>query len=187
MKRIALIHLLSSGCCLQGVAAENVYEADICVYGGTASGICAGLAARHRGQSVIMIEPFRHLGGIAGGGIRIKQDCMYYKDIGGIAKELHDADMALGGSSHMNQWKIRLMLRKKCEDAGIKFFTEHRLDSRDDVVKSGATIEKIFLNYAPVMEEGVPAAKPEKRKVFAVKAKVVIIGNTPLSGFPGST
>lgn len=174
MKKVILVLLIILSICLQGLGEEKVYEADVCVYGGTASGIAAALAARQRGQSVIMIEPFRHVGGIAGGGIRIKQDCLYYDDIGGIAKELHDADMALGGSSHMNQWKIRLMLKKKCDDAGIKYFTEHRLDSPDDVVKNGTTIEKIYLNYAPVMDEGVPAAKPEKKKVFAVKAKVFI-------------
>ena len=174
MNRIAVIGVLLFGCCLQGAAAENVYEADVCVYGGTDSGICAGLAVRQRGLSVIMIEPFRHLGGIAGGGIRINQDCLYYKDIGGIAKELHDADRALGGSFSRNQWKSREMLKKKCEDAGITFFTEHRLDSRNDVVKNGTTIEKIYLNYAPVTDEGVPASEPKKRRAFAVEAKMFI-------------
>ena len=174
MKTIAVIGLLLFGCCLQGAAADNVYEADVCVYGGTDSGICAGLAAKRRGHSVIMIEPFRHLGGIAGGGIPINQDCLYYKDIGGIAKELHDADLAVCGVPDTHQWKIRKMLRKKCEDAEIRFLTEHRLDSRDDVVKNGTTIEKIYLNYAPVMDEGVPAPEPKERKVFAVKAKVFI-------------
>ncbi|MDP6634480.1 MAG: FAD-dependent oxidoreductase [Phycisphaerae bacterium] len=165
--------------CVSAVVADGApnartLQADVCVYGGTASGIAAALAAVRRGRSVIIIEPFRHLGGIAGGGIRIKQDCMYYSDIGGIAKELHDADMALGGSSHMNQWKIRLMLKKKCDDAGIKYFTHHRLDSAADVVKRGSTIEKIYLNYAPVMKEGAPPAKPAKTRVFAVKANVYI-------------
>jgi len=174
MKTIAVIGLSLFGCCLQGAAADNVYEADVCVYGGTDSGICAGLAAKRRGQSVIMIEPFRHLGGIAGGGIPINQDCLYYEDIGGIAKELHEADMAVCGVPDTHQWKIRKMLRKKCEDAEIRFFTEHRLDSRDDVVKNGTTIEKIYLNYAPVMDEGAPAPEPKERKVFAVKAKVFI-------------
>ncbi|MDP7287060.1 MAG: FAD-dependent oxidoreductase [Phycisphaerae bacterium] len=173
-KRIAagLAVLFSMG--VARAADVKTHQADVCVYGGTASGIAAALAAVRRGRSVIIVEPFRHLGGIAGGGIRIKQDCLYYGDIGGIAKELHDADMALGGSNHMNQWKIRLMLKKKCDAAGIKYFTHHRLDSAADVVKNGATIEKIFLNYAPVMKEGAPAAKPAKSKVLAVKAKVYI-------------
>ncbi len=39
-----------------------------------------GLAVARRGQSVIIVEPFRHLGGMHGGGIRIQQDCLYLKD-----------------------------------------------------------------------------------------------------------
>ena len=127
------------------------------------------------GNSVIMIEPARHLGGMAGGGIRIQQDCLYRKDIGGIAKELHDADYALGGeTTHMNQWKMRLLLKQKCEEAGIKFFTEHRLESRDDVVKNGTKIVMIYLHHAPVMEEGVPAPVAKTKKTLSVKAQVFI-------------
>ncbi len=66
------------------------------------------------------------------------------------------------------------MIKKKVEDAGIRFITEHRLDEKSDVVKDGTRISMIHLNYAPVMEEGVPAPKPAKRRVFSVKAKVFI-------------
>ena len=174
MKRTATIGLLLFGFCLQGIAAEEVYEADVCVYGGTASGVTAGLAAARRGQSVIIVEPFRHLGGMHGGGIRIQQDCLYLEDIGGIARELHDADYALPGGGSANQWQARLMIRKKVEDAGIRFFTEHRLDSKEDVVKDGTAIRMIHLNYAPILEEGVPAPQPTKRKAFSIKARVFI-------------
>ena len=95
MKRLLITLLLILGCCQHSVAGDTVYEADICVYGGTASGVTAALAAARRGQKVLIVEPFRHLGGMHGGGIRIQTDCLYLKDIGGIARELHDADYAL--------------------------------------------------------------------------------------------
>lgn len=174
MKRIITLSLVLLICSLEAASATEVYEADICVYGGTASGVTAGLAAVRRGQSVIIVEPFRHLGGMHGGGIRIQQDCLYLKDIGGIAKELHDADYALPGGGSSNQWQARLMIKKKVEDAGIRFFTQYRLDSKEDVVTDGATIKMIHLNHAPIMEEGVPPPKPTKRKVFSIKAKVFI-------------
>ncbi len=174
MKRITTLSLALLFCCLEAANATEVYEADVCVYGGTAGGVTAGLAAARRGQSVIIVEPFRYLGGMHGGGIRIQQDCLYLKDIGGIAKELHDADYALPGGGAANQWQARLMIKKKVEDAGIRFFTEHRLDSKDDVVMDGATIKMIHLNHAPIMEEGVPAPEPAKRRVFSIKAKVFI-------------
>ena len=174
MKRITILSLALLACCLESASATEVYEADVCVYGGTASGVTAGLAASRRGQSVIIVEPFRHLGGMHGGGIRIQQDCLYLKDIGGVAKELHDADRALPGGGSANQWQARLMIRKKVEDAGIRFFTQHRLDSKEDVVKDGATIGMIHLNHAPIMEEGVPPAEPQQRKAISIKAKMFI-------------
>ncbi len=88
--------------------AEEI-NADICVYGGTASGVCAALAAARRGNSVIIVAPFRHPGGMHGGGIRLKQDCLYLRDIGGIARELHDEDAAMPGNGSCNQWQARLM------------------------------------------------------------------------------
>jgi len=109
-----------------------------------------------------------------GGGIRIQQDCLYLDDIGGIARELHDADYALPGGGSSNQWQARLMLKKKVEDAGIRFFTEHRLDDKDDVVMDGTTIKIIHVNYAPIMDEGVPPPEPTERKAFSIKAKVFI-------------
>ena len=153
---------------------SKTYQADVCIYGGTAGGVTAGLAAARRGQSVIIVEPFRHLGGMHGGGIRIQQDCLYLRDIGGIARELHDADYALPGGGSANQWQARLMIKKKVEDAGIRFFTEHRLDSAEDVVMDGDKIRTIHLNYAPIMTEGVPAPNPTKRNAFSIEARVFI-------------
>ncbi|MCP4842181.1 MAG: FAD-dependent oxidoreductase, partial [Halieaceae bacterium] len=52
------------------LAAEvSHHEADVCVYGGTASGVMAALAAEKEGSKVILIEPSRWLGGMTGGGI----------------------------------------------------------------------------------------------------------------------
>jgi len=44
------------------------HQADVCVYGGTASGVMAAVAASKEGAEVILIEPSRWLGGMTGGG-----------------------------------------------------------------------------------------------------------------------
>ena len=50
------------------LAAEVTrHEVDVCVYGGTASGVMAALAAEKEGAKVILIEPSRWLGGMTGG------------------------------------------------------------------------------------------------------------------------
>jgi len=109
-----------------------------------------------------------------GGGIRLKQDCLYLRDIGGIARELHDEDAAMPGNGSCNQWQARLMIKKKLDEAGITVITEHRLDSSADVVKSGKTIEMIHLNHAPIMDEGVPPPEPTKRGALSVKARLFV-------------
>ena len=42
---------------------------DVCVYGGTASGVMAACAAAKEGAKVIVVEPSRWLGGMTGGGL----------------------------------------------------------------------------------------------------------------------
>jgi hypothetical protein len=42
---------------------------DICVYGGTASGVIAAYTAKKMGKTVLLVEPGKHLGGMTSGGL----------------------------------------------------------------------------------------------------------------------
>ncbi|MFE5291877.1 FAD-dependent oxidoreductase [Isoptericola sp. NPDC056618] len=42
---------------------------DVVVYGGTAAGVCAAVAAAEAGASVVLLEPGRHVGGMTSGGL----------------------------------------------------------------------------------------------------------------------
>ncbi|KAA6438473.1 FAD-dependent oxidoreductase [Dyadobacter flavalbus] len=44
-------------------------QADVCIYGATASGVIAAYTARKMGKTVILIEPGGHLGGMTSGGL----------------------------------------------------------------------------------------------------------------------
>jgi len=44
-------------------------EVDICIYGGTSSGVIAAYTAKQSGKSVVLIEPGRRLGGLSSGGL----------------------------------------------------------------------------------------------------------------------
>jgi len=57
------------------LAAQQVKEVDICVYGGTSAGVIAGYTARKLNKSVLVIEPGKRLGGLTSGGLG-------YTDIG---------------------------------------------------------------------------------------------------------
>lgn len=174
MKRFTLTLAILGLCAGLQLRGENTLETDLCVYGGSASGVAAGLAAAERGLGVIIVEPMRHMGGMHGGGIRLKRDCLYLKDIGGLARVLHDEDQVLPGDDMGRQWQARLLIRKRVEEAGIQYFTQYRLEDRQDVVKEGGSIRQIHLSYAPIQEEGVPPAKPARRKALTIKARMFI-------------
>ncbi len=136
---------------------------DVCVYGGTASGVMAALAAAREGCTVILIEPSRWLGGMTGGGIDAI-DWGNKKAVGGSAsKILKDK------GSDPEYRKIFLDLVK--EQTGITVIYEHRLAS---VARDGATIKSITLDCAPPDPTGCPPAEAKKSNAMTVSAGVFV-------------
>ena len=73
-----------TGC---GKAINRDY--DIVVYGGTSAGVVAAIQAARMGNSVILIEPGAHLGGLTAGGLG-QTDIGNKNAIGGIAREFYE-------------------------------------------------------------------------------------------------
>lgn len=61
--------------------------ADVVVYGGTASGVMASIAAAKEGASVILLEPRGHVGGMLTGGLGRTDMDRQQNLIGGLARE----------------------------------------------------------------------------------------------------
>jgi len=82
----------SSLCALLGLAAiccdAAVVETEICVFGGTSSGIVAALQAHRLGRTVVLVEPGTHLGGLTTGGLGAT-DIGNKAAIGGISREFY--------------------------------------------------------------------------------------------------
>ena len=178
----------------------KTYQADVCVYGGTASGVMAALAAKKEGANVILIEPTRYLGGMTGGGIHHldwgKGDTVggstYKMLTEGIKDQNRRTSVSLNGVGNK---EYRERFRKAIDTAGIKVIYEHRLGK---VQVGGKTIEhptrqkpnalgedfssklkensihSIILDYAPVDETGCPPPQPKQSSVIKVSAKVFI-------------
>ena len=53
------------------VFGQQIIEVDVCVYGGTSSGVIAAYTAQKLGKKAVLIEPGRHLGGMSSGGARV--------------------------------------------------------------------------------------------------------------------
>ncbi|HEV7301148.1 MAG TPA: FAD-dependent oxidoreductase [Tepidisphaeraceae bacterium] len=70
------------------LAAPPVIHVDVCVYGATAAGVVAAVAARRLGRTVALVAWDGHVGGLSSGGLGStdygKKDC-----IGGISREFY--------------------------------------------------------------------------------------------------
>lgn len=196
---IALNALLVWQNCQAGEVTRH--EADVCVYGGTASGVMAALAAEKEGAKVILIEPSRWLGGMTGGGINYL-DWGKGNTVGGSTYKILMEGLEKQARGHRGNAIVgighkgyRERFKKAVEGRGITVIYDHRLgkvdvgDSTIDsptrqrpialnesttVNKEGNSIRSITLDYAPVDETGCPIPEPKKRHAVTVSAKVFI-------------
>ncbi len=135
---------------------------DVCVYGATPSGILAAVAAKQEGQSVLLIEPSRWLGGILGAGIKPKQDCPVPDAVGGLTR-------AVVFEFETSPPKIRARFCQLLKDENIPVIYEHRVSW---VQKEGTRIVRIDLDFAPPDDRGVPAAYASNAFALCVEASV---------------
>ena len=77
------VSMLGGGA-VRAAGAES--GADVVVYGGTAGGVVAAVAAAREGARVVLLEPGRHLGGMVSGGLGAT-DAGRTDTIGGVAGE----------------------------------------------------------------------------------------------------
>jgi hypothetical protein len=147
-------------------AKEPLY--DVVIYGGTASGVVAGVQVRRMGKTAIVIEPGQHLGGLTSGGLGAT-DIGNKGAIGGISREFyqrikqHYADAAnwkyerpeeyrSGRGSELGQedamWTFEphvaeKILRDFCRDAKLEVVHGQRLDLKRGVEMAEGRIVSI--------------------------------------------
>lgn len=165
-------YLASLACGTTGAAeAPAALQCDVCVYGGTASGMMAAVAAATAGKSVVVVEPSRWLGGIVGGGIRAMCDCLYRQEVGGLTRMMMEEDRKIGGGVHDRQPAFRECFKRLAQEHGIRVLYEHRLGTVD---KQADRITTVHLDYAPPAADGCPAPQPTATAHASVRAKMFI-------------
>ena len=147
---------------IPGLNASEQVTTQVCVYGATASGIAAAIAASRAGMQVVVIEPSRWLGGMTGGGIRAI-DWGERNAIGGQAKDT----FADGKSDpyYRELFAARLAERK------IPVIYEHRVAA---VTRAGTTLRSLTVDYAPPDALGVPSPTAQEAAAKIVTAQVFI-------------
>ena len=142
--------------------AENFESADVCVYGATASGIMAAVAAKREGASVLIVEPSRWLGGMTGGGL-MHIDWGREKAVAGTARGILKKDY--------NDAQYREAFTAMLKEHAIPVIFEHRVSS---VQREGAVIKGITLDHAPPDRVGCPVAEAKTRDARRITARVFI-------------
>ncbi|MBI1940716.1 MAG: FAD-dependent oxidoreductase [Acidobacteria bacterium] len=107
---------------------------DVVVYGGTAGGAMAAIAAAREGARVALLEPRRHVGGMVSGGLGRTDFDNQIEVIGGMAREFfvrvgrhYGEPMSWTFEPHVAEGIFNDWLK----DAGVDVFLEHRLDTVD--------------------------------------------------------
>jgi hypothetical protein len=70
------------------VRAGEVIQSDVCVYGGTAAGVAAGVQTARMGKKAVVLEFGNHIGGLTSGGLGAT-DIGNKAAIGGVAREFY--------------------------------------------------------------------------------------------------
>jgi len=163
MKNILLYTMLVMFCSFTNLKAQtSLYKNyDICIYGGTSSGVIAAYTAAKSGKSVLLIEPGKNLGGMSSGGLGLTDIGNKYA-ISGLALDFYRRIGKHYGK--FEQWIFEPhvaenLFNEYIEKAKVPVLYENRITG---VEKKGNLITAIALE------------NPAKKSRGSVKAKVFI-------------
>lgn len=122
-------------------------RSDVIVYGGTAGGAIAAVAAAREGRKVILLEPGERLGGMISGGLSAT-DVGAEAVIGGYSREFYER-----AGKHYGvpiQWYVESrvaerILNEMVQEAGVTVLYGQRLRERNGVSKQGTRIDSITM------------------------------------------
>jgi hypothetical protein len=150
-------------------------QSEVAVYGGTAAGVCAAVAAADAGARTLLIEPGSHLGGMVSGGLGYT-DVGDVRVLGGAAARFRNAvadhyGVSPGAYAGPEPHVAEAIFRRWLEEAGVDVVFGERVISADVVdgtirtvtLSSGATLTAaVFIDAGYegdlMAAAGVPAA-----------------------------
>ncbi|MCM2372223.1 FAD-dependent oxidoreductase [Aporhodopirellula aestuarii] len=166
MKRLLILFPILLQLVVASICSAEQTSTDVCVYGGTASGVVTAVQVARMGKSVVLIEPGQTIGGMTSGGLG-NTDIGKQASIGGVTREFYQSirdwyqDPAHWKFQDKDeyQWKgdrvtedawfvfephvAELKLNEMLEEARVPVVYGERLDLNDGVKKEGANIVSI--------------------------------------------
>ena len=152
MKRmkIPVLLALAALAARPGPAAGATY--DVVVYGGTAAGVTAAVAAARQGAHVALVEPGTHLGGMTSGGLGAT-DHGKQNTIGGLSLEFYKRLGRHYGQEvtwYFEPHAAEAALREMAAEAKVRVYFRHRLKEQGGVRKTGNRITGIAMENGAV-------------------------------------
>ena len=150
---LAVVVLLTATVTGRPLLAADV-EADIVVYGATATGLAAAIQSARMGHKAVVVEASDHVGGMTTGGLS-SSDVGKAWSIGGVASEFYarvgrvygpEERAAFGLDDrvfHFEPKVARGIFDAWLREAGVEVITNEPLDLAAGVVKKGSRIESI--------------------------------------------
>ncbi|MCW5963698.1 MAG: FAD-dependent oxidoreductase [Bryobacterales bacterium] len=141
---------LAAGQQQAGASSERSF--DFVVYGGTAAGVTTAVAAARQGLRVVLLEPFRHIGGMVTGGLS-GTDVGKREAIGGMALEFYlrcgrryDVQEHLQQIAWMPEPRVaESVFYEMLAAAKVPVFLEHRLREGNGVDLASGRIRSITM------------------------------------------
>ncbi len=133
--------VLSSGLAVFAAETTSTTQSfDVVIYGGTAGGVAAAYAASREGSSVVLLEPSRHIGGMATGGLS-KSDFGNKYAIGGFAREMYRRlGVQYDGKRIMERFPephtVEAMMNAMLKETSATLIFDSRLAEHDGVTTS---------------------------------------------------
>src|SRR6266508_610561 len=130
---------------------------DLVVYGGTAGGVIAAVAAAREGLNVALVEPGTHLGGMVSGGLGWT-DYGRKEVIGGYSLEFFERVGRKYGRDvewHFEPHVAEAVFQEMAKEAGVHVFLNHRLREKNGVRKTGARLSEITMENGATFRAGV--------------------------------
>lgn len=139
-----------------GCSAGRMHHYDVVVYGGTAGGAVAAVAAANEGVSVALLEPRQHIGGMISGGLG-RTDFGNKSVIGGMSREFFErvgAHYSDPIAWYFEPHVAERVLRDWLSEADVEIYFNHRLDL-SGVTTSGGRIARIRMENGATFEASV--------------------------------
>lgn len=163
---------------------------DVVVYGGTASGVMAAVAAAREGLQVALLEPKRHIGGMVSGGLS-RTDVGRKEVISGYTREFYrraGAYYGLRPFGHLEAWYVEPhvaenIFKSMVRQAKVQVFYQHRLRQKDGVKKCDGRITEIIMENGASFAARVFIDATYEGDLMAFSGVSYIVGREPQAQF----